>query len=537
MINKIQKYLLLNYPTLWNIKLFPMLLILAGVHLFFGFIGYLAGTVSFDDTYYRSIFIFDDGSLFVSTIFLSIFIFIGWMVFYMRHNALKNFYPKKTTQLYGEWLLILIIVTGIALIPASTTLGALTRVKAIASQKECEKALNIIARAKALAPDEIYYFNYNDTQNTPIPIPANKIIDLSDVNLKLYNLEYDNNGKLHVNGYIGPSLLFYNKDYYRYNYSYNYSKEDVRKKEIKRVNKWLVEEQRDSIYQTMVEFNKLQKKHNLDINITPEEWLKRVYNPPFYPVNNSSSISNYKYGSYYYNAYNRDYDHRDEAGESIYIVTNMTGDTIMQGNGTTTSAFIEAQRNTQPYLQLNEVEAAYAHILNSHTGNEDLYIMFLVIFCISVWLSIFVFSYRLTNGKSWLIAFVASGVLFFLILFIGAVVLRGSSYNSEVGLIFVLSFWLCTFIGILIYLIYKVSGSKIKGFSNTPMNMFLWLVPCILPLIFFNVYCFLEIWDDGYFRLPDAIIQGMFWTNLVVVIIAMFPVIALAKRWKGIAEE
>lgn len=42
MINKIQKYLLLNYPTLWNIKLFPMLLILLGVHMFFGFIGYLA---------------------------------------------------------------------------------------------------------------------------------------------------------------------------------------------------------------------------------------------------------------------------------------------------------------------------------------------------------------------------------------------------------------------------------------------------------------------------------------------------------------
>lgn len=537
MINKIQKYLLLNYPTLWNIKLFPMLLILLGVHMFFGFIGYLAGAISFEDTYYRNSFIFDDGSLFISTIFLSIFIFIGWLIFYMRHNALKNFYPKKTVQLYGEWLLILVIVTGIALIPASTTLGALTRVKATASQKECEKALNIIAQAKTLAPGEIYNYNYNESRNTPIPIPANRIVDLSDVSLNLYDLEYDNNGKLHVKGYIGPSLLFYYKDYYRYNYSYDYEEEDSRQKEIQRVKKWLIEEQRDSIYQVMTEFNKLQKKHNLNINITPEEWLKRIYNPPFYPVDNNTAISNYKYGSYY-NTYDRYYDHENEEGESIYIVTDMTGDTIMQGNDAITSAFIESKRESQPYLQLSELEAAYEHVLYSHTDNEDLYILFLVIFCISIWVSIFVFSYRLTNGKSWLIAFIASGVLFFLILFMGIVVISGNSYNnSEIGMIFVLSFWLCVFTGLLIYLVYKVSGSKIKGFSNAPMNMFLWLVPCIIPMLFFDAYCFYELMDDDYHHLSEELVQGMFWINLVIILVAMFPIIAFVKRWKGIAEE
>lgn len=509
-----------------------MLLILVGIHIFFGFIGYMSGSINFEDTYYSSRDIFDDGYLFVCTIFLSIFIFIGWLIFYMRSNALKNFYPKKTSQLYAEWLLILLIITGIALIPVSTTLGVITRSKTTVTLKEAKRALDIIEKARVLVPNGNNYYTYNSDNDVPIPIPKNKIIDLSGINLNLYDLEYDDNGKLNVKGYIGPSLLFYSQ----YHYNYYDDEYNERKKEKKSdiVKDWLRTEQRDKIYQIMVDFNELQQRHQLEITITPDQWLERVYNPPFYPIDNSNIISDNKYN--YYSQYNRHYDYEKSSDSiSVYVVTDYFGDTIMTGDDESTRKFVETNTNTIPYLQISELEAAYEHIANSHTNNEFLFDMLLIIFCISIGLSIFVFSYRVTGGKAWLIAFVSSGVIFFFIVFLG-VLIADSSYSYKTGPMFVISFWLTMFAVLFVYLLYKVIGSKAKGFSSAPMNIFLWLIPCIIPMFCYNLLYLHQTLNEYHSFYMDEE-KLIFWFNIFVVIIAMYPIAAFVRKWKGIAEE
>jgi len=541
MINKIQKYLLLHYPTLWNIKLFPMLLILIGVHALFGLIGYISGAIDFESSYYRRIPVIDDGYLFICTIFISIFIFIGWLIFYMRNNALKNFYPKKALLLYSEWLLIFVIITSIALIPFSTTLGAVIRCKSTASEKESRIALDIIQKSKMLAPSSNEHtYEYTNTNGELIPIPNNMVIDISGININLYDFEYDRDGKIHINGYRGPSLLFYKNDMFNYHYESDNkeAKEQLhRQQQIERVKKWLRSEQKDSIYSVMVQFHNLQKKHKLKITITPDEWLKRVYNPPFYPVDNNSVIGR---GGYYYNdyysGYNRYYDYENSTdNNSIYVIIDAVGDTIMRGDADSTREFMDNNMQIIPNLSISELEAAYEHILYTHTHNDYLYDILLVVFCVAIWISIFVFSYRVTSGKTWLIAFVSSGILFFFILFLGVLISEGS-YPSETGPVFIFSLWLTIFISLMVYIMYKVFGSKEKGYSNAPMNIFLWLIPCIIPLVYFNYINVYDIFDSSRYRSFQES-ECIFWIDIVVVIIAMYPVSALVRKWKGIAEE
>lgn len=540
MIKKVQQYLLLNYPTLWNIKLFPMLLILAGVNILFGFIGYASSAINFEDTYYRRIPVIDDGYLFVCTIFLSIFIFIGWLVFYMRNNAIKNFYPRKTYHLYWEWLLIFVIIAGIALIPFSTTLGAVTRSQTTASIKECREALDIINMAKVLTPRDDSNYDYIYDSNDPIPIPNNTVIDINEINLNLYDFEYDTNGRIKINGYRGPSLLFYKDN--RYYYSYDNGSDDTEEqrsvqKQIATIKRWLKNEQRDSIYAVMTEFNKLQQKHNLKINLTPDQWLNRIYNPPFFPVNEHTSINphNYTYDSYYY-GYERHYDYENSSDSvPVYIITNATGDTIMRGDFDSTSKLLDNYKQIIPNLPVFELENAYKHILYTHTENDYLYDILLVVLCIALWLSIFVFSYRVTSGKAWLIAFISSGIMFFFILFLGILV-ADSSYSYEIGPVFIISFWLTIFVCLMAYTIYKTFGSREKGHSSAPMNVFLWLLPCIIPLLYFNFTYIYDLFESHRYKSFEESLF-IFWIDIFVIIITMYPVSALVRKWKGIAEE
>ena len=57
MFTKIQKYLLINHPLLWNTKIVPALSFAILFHILFFVIGYVYGNVDFtDENYYRSDF-------------------------------------------------------------------------------------------------------------------------------------------------------------------------------------------------------------------------------------------------------------------------------------------------------------------------------------------------------------------------------------------------------------------------------------------------------------------------------------------------
>lgn len=524
-MEKIQHYLLTHYPTIWNVKLIPMLVILFFAHLLFGLIGYASEDIDFSKYYYSTL-IENNSFLFVCSIFISIFIFIGWLVFYMRNNGLKNFYPAKSIHIYGEWLLILFITILISLIPFSLSMGSVLKVRSIATEEECFSDLKTIEKVRILIPCYNYYdsYSYDFSDKYPIiQIPDTMSLDYSKLNLDLFSIEYTKNNRIRIIGYKGPSLLYYNEP----NRSYEYDEEDVpiyNETATDTVKYWLKTAQTDSIRSLMNAFNKLQQKHNLKIYLTPEQWFKRIYNPPFFPVDETSYIGN---SEHCYNTFTRyhDYD-KDE-----YYVVNNSDDTIARGDEYSTAKFLT---NNYPILQLRELQAGYNYILNAHTKYDVLMTMLLVLLCVSMWLSIFVLSFRLTDGKSWLIAFVGSGILFFLILFLGIFMSGFSLLGYESGFVFVVLFWIISFICLFIYVLYKISVAHIKEHSGVAVNIFLWLIPCLIPLLYALIIWYNK--SNGNYDFDDYS-EEVFWCDLAFVVIIIYPVIAILRKWKGIAEE
>ena len=108
MFTKIQKYLLINHPLLWNTKIVPALSFAILFHILFFVIGYVYGNVDFtDENYYRSDF--STGVIIFFSILITILFFVVWFVYYFRNNAYKSLYRLSNLYLYKEWLIIFLV--------------------------------------------------------------------------------------------------------------------------------------------------------------------------------------------------------------------------------------------------------------------------------------------------------------------------------------------------------------------------------------------------------------------------------------------
>lgn len=547
MINKIQKYLLLHYPAVWNIRLVPMLLILLATHLIFFGIGYLATSTKFDQSYYYHSPWGNFGLLYFVCILISVLLLIGWLVFYSRNNGFRTFYPRKTSQLFLEWIMILVITVGISFVPFSLSEGYMAKWRSAASFKDAQEAMEILDKAKVLIPQSTNSYDYKTDYNEPIPVPEGMTINAESVNLDNFSIQYSGSGNIIIRGYTGPSLLFYSNyhyyDYYYYNtreykdqmYVDSTQWEKVRRPET--VKKWLQAGDKANILALMKEFEQLQRKHDMPVNITPDNWLKRIYQPPFFPVNNSTMIRNYQPTTYEgrYNSY--DLNVGEEVAEPEVIGIHVIDDTI---NYTLPA---EADRGyvpaeSLPYLQYEELAAGYEQIMNCYTHNKDTEWFTLFCMCMAVIAAVFVFSFRVTSGKSWLIAFVSSGVLIFIVILLAVGLGQSLDWrHEEIIIMFVAIFWIVLFFVILSKIIIKINNKSHKGRSNIYLNIMLWLLPCIIPLSFLTVVAHSHFSDLDYFDCQEKDVICMFWINIPIVILSMWGICSLIRGWKSIAEE
>lgn len=551
MIKKIQKYLLTHHPIIWNTKLIPMLIVLLGIHLIFFGVGYIASDASFSRIYSHYSPFDNLGIIYFVSILICILILIGWLIFYNRNNGFKIFYPRKTSQVYLEWILILVITLGITLIPFSLTEGYISKWKSIASEKEAKEALETLDKAKVLIPDTSYSsFNYDSDLHEPIPVPKGMNLRADSIDLDDYSIQYSGSGQIIIRGYTGMSLLFF-KSYNYYNYHhYKNSPQHILEKnyidtsdwaKMRRQDKvidWLRKGDKEKILAVMKDFEKLQKKHNLPVNITPEQWFRRIYKPPFFPVDNSSKIGTYQPNYFYNNSvYNDDY-YELSTDETIAVADTAT--LLAEAEVVVIDDYIE-QSKPVPFLQYNELQEGYKQIKGCYDKNEDMEWLFLICSCIGVWISLFIFSFRITGGKSWLISLVATGVLIFTVVLTTVAILDTMSWgweNERIIVILVLLFWVALFIALGARIISKIRAGKEKGNSKHYMNLFIWLVPCQIPLLFFTYALYVKLTQDSYYySITDETIISMFWINIPIVIIAMWGISAFVRRWKSIADE
>lgn len=547
-MNKIQSYLVANYPTTWNMRLVPMLILVFFANLIFGLIGYAIGGIDFTRTYHEPYYwnglihgdnYRDYASISIISIFIAIFIFLLWFTFYKRNNRLETYYPVKTKQIYGEWLRILLMISLISLFPFSISTGILIREQSTVNKQELQAALRTLKMAKVLITDNFHDYKWEPSKEIIIEIPDSMLVELcklSEDEKKLFST--DNNNGLHKNGYVGPSLLYYNAqsqiEFYKYPKIYGKKGIIIKDTIVCKVLDWLRYGQTDSIRAVMKAFDQLAHKHNLvtEYTLTPDQWFERIYHPPFFAVTNenriySHNIINYDYISELYNNHERYYDFDKK---EYYVLDTESGDTIVKGDNTET--INDYYKINLPTLPLNELEAGYNYIYDSQNIYKNPFpYLLLTLLYISTMLSLMVFSFRLTNGKSWLTAFIISGLLFFIILFLPIAAKLEPDY--------VISSWLIIFVSLLLYLIYHLKVSKVKRLSYFAVNTFLWLMPCVIPLSFALMYLYFDRHTDnsGTGNFLDEYIVMMFWINLLFTILVMYPVTALLRSWKGLAEE
>jgi hypothetical protein len=161
-------------------------------------------------------------------------------------------------------------------------------------------------------------------------------------------------------------------------------------------------------------------------------------------------------------------------------------------------------------------------------------------------LSLAIFSFRVTSGREWLIALVGGGVV---AIVTGIITAFTISFGRIVaGEILYFTIWLAILLILLGYFISIYTKRTAKGFSGIALNVLLWLLPAVLPVVYAIILYIIDInieYDKNHVRLyPETALE--FWMennielstfiNVLIAVIYMYFFTAAIKKWKGIAE-
>ena len=421
--------------------------------------------------------------IYAGSILAATLIFIFLLVQYNRHNGLKAHYPRSTTSLFIEWLLIFGLCSFIWFMPNCLSLGKTTKIQMAATEQECDEAISLMNKIKALTPSGTYIFSLGAKQK-PLLVGDSKV-DRSRFDTSLFNYEKDATTPENPIEYIGPSYLYYMDN--EYSTYYKGSSDDLI------VHRWLVNQERDSIQATLQAFLDLHNKHKLKTNIDINYWMALVYNPPLYPVDGDKLIQ-----------------------ENDYQIINHV---------------------TEKYTQYDKLSNYYSTINAEYKDNEFQRWYLLITLIIGLGLSVMVFSARFTSGKSWIFALLATGVIAFaLSIFIGIFSLIGSL--AVLSPIVYPSLWLLLFIIIVYLTVLKVVNEKHKGRSNIYINIGLWFIPSLVPIIFqiYNYSKYIITGDYSHYVFGDMW-HTMLIISIVFSIIVMYPTILFLRKWKALPED
>jgi len=499
MFTKIQKYLLLNYPLLWNLRIVPVLICTLLINLFFYGAGYLATELDFKETslYYS----LGNWPIYFGAVVTSILSFIFWMIFYAKNNAFKVFYPKTSGSLYLEWLLSFVIVLSMVMYPYSFMKGGDSKLRTYSSEAEMVNAIETLKMIHILIPQSKneYYKEYPDAENSAYETKTGEVIVSGMEEAQPKDTLFEN-----YPDFAQLSLLNYNR--YGF-YIPNDHFLDIRDSDT--VKKWLVEENKEEISNLMDSFFKLLNKHSLTTNLTKEKWMELVYNPRKYPVGDFNLIARYNY--------------------------------MAEDNDYYTYRNFDPENSSGYYVPYNELISAYLKIEDAYLDYNNNELALLWIFILSLSISILVFSFKATSGKSWLIAAVSLGLLLMLDWFVSLVthiVFDGNIFGPVLYIILLLGILISGFI----YVISKLAQSRRKGRSHIIMNVLMWSVPAIPALLLVLTYIFSkdlcdyrdECWTD---YVDDHIMQFV-WGNIALTFLTMGLFIRFVLlKWKSLPDD
>lgn len=586
MIKKINKYLLENHPLVWNIRLVWMLGIMVAMHLLFFLIGYFS-YFSPVDLHQSNLFdnYLESGFVWIG-ILLSILIFILWMNQYFKQNAFKSQYPKSNFSLYKEFLIIFLIsFLGITQY-LSYTKGLETRVAGLKTSEQLEKEIDLTNRAAAFSLQTPYYRNDGsstyDHQNRCLGVPAFDSLVSRDEVLKLYvqnQIQYGGYWEnVKVEDYLnyrdslqGPlynyseysSVLFssfperenfrdttfYNTnevydqgysngavmtapvqpsypDKYAYppqevgqNYNlgsiYNYCgvavypQDSTKNREFyaKETHQLLKGNQKAVIQTLLNDYTKLADEYKIGYRFKDKQWIDYVYNPPYYFVNYELTTP-----SHYNQTLGKDFK--------------------------------------KDYFAQADLENSLSMIQKAKDGVLEPF-AFLIFLYIGLGIALLIYTFRTSTMRTWVISIVGSMVIFFIYFCIyflfGMIVFNVNETSAFILLLlFIATFFTLALSGIL--------TGKRKLISGVNLNWSIWTFGGIMPICvgLYNSYLSWKYpYDYHYEDVPAGYKytqhphqewindnwEMIFFVNLILVLIFIWLIIPVVKKWKAMPEE
>ncbi|MBL0913541.1 MAG: hypothetical protein IBJ09_14330 [Bacteroidia bacterium] len=355
-MKKLNKFIIERFPTLWNVRFVYVVPALLLAHLMF----FLMGRASVDleglKEYYRIDEAYFESGAILFGILISVLVFVMWLLFYLRNNPLKKFYPHSSWKLLLEYGMVLLICLLNVSFAISYSVGQHSKAGSLFSKEdltELKTALRDVA---------------------PYTVPYKGQFDEDQYCYEMFGYNSMKEPALSAEEYTGPDSLetagIYNlKDSLccgdvRYSYyyfcSFPYTENNVELREcITRHQSMLLRKDRESITRIVNRYAALQEKYNVNPKMDAQKVLARVFAQPGFEFD----------------------DEKIEFEASGY----------------------------------DPMERLVSNQEKFQDSGNDFRVLWLVHLYIAILFSVFIFSFRLTDIRSWLISVVGLGILGILI--------------------------------------------------------------------------------------------------------------------------
>lgn len=504
MLRKLNQKLLVNSPLLWNTRVLNITCFMLLCHFIFFMVGYSTyGSIRHMLGYSRYEYGLQSISIFM---FIGLILFISiliWLIFYLRNNAFKSFYPVTMGYLRKEFLLVLFIFFFSFTVFHSYQYGMHVRAITLTKQLTPGKDAYIENLARHFLPTDISGFEREQCCDSILARQSREVVepDLPDS----CNIDTETGAE-----YSYPVPPDYEEPakveiihYYSYLYYCDLSsllgEPDHDKYYFNAIAKrWLQNKQIDSIRWVLSEYQELMNRYQLRHNFNVDSVAAWCFQTPEFSVQYTLTSTNY----YDYDALGV----QPNSGE-FYLVKDA----------------------------LDKVDSERQKTFIS-MGAWEFYFYFAVGF------SFLLIMFRLTRLKPWLSAVIGSGVWSIILAIIGSNVRSGYAMNI-ISLIII-----SVFIVMSTMLIIKRMNKLHAGiWLNWLAFSFLMIVPLVANVILENTgeirECINHIWTVTRPEMPiHTWIRGH-WDTINMINVAfgfffmLFVLIPLAYRWQSNPSE
>jgi hypothetical protein len=287
----------------------------------------------------------------------------------------------------------------------------------------------------------------------------------------------------------------------------------------KQIRLWLANNQKKKIENLFIDYLEIAKEHNLKSGITATEWVNLVYNyPDFTKYKNIGKEEKSEY--FFDNSQNQ-----KEFDSSNYYLTTVNNTQYIVNKF---------------FVPENQLKFAYEKIVDSYTKPFLDWSSLLIYLYAAIGISLSLFGFRVTSGKSWLIALVSFGVFNIVTGIFSGLIGSGILY-----LLLTIALIIFTFI----YLHLIISSKKGKKISAVTNALLINLTPAFFPLIV-GLYSAIVTSSSNYYSI-DANMRSQEYPvmnfiqknslllislNLIFVFVVQFYYSKQMKIWRGIAE-